>query len=155
MTRSSSGNRQGGRAIRATERAPRTAAKSLQTYVSQLRRAPGDDAIATRPRGYLLPVGRVPATRAVLRVLLVLRCAVPTKATWSSARVPRARHCAGKALGADGVRVRGAWIEPPREGDQVGVVPGVLDAYGTAPCADAGAVSGVADQGFQVERKPV
>jgi YVTN family beta-propeller protein len=41
-----------------TERAPRTAAKSLQTYVSQLRRALGDDAIVTRPRGYLLPVGR-------------------------------------------------------------------------------------------------
>jgi len=41
-----------------TERAPRTAAKSLQTYVSQLRRALGEDAIVTRPRGYLLPVGR-------------------------------------------------------------------------------------------------
>jgi YVTN family beta-propeller protein len=37
--------------------APRTAAKSLQTYVSQLRRALGDDAIQTRPGGYLLALG--------------------------------------------------------------------------------------------------
>jgi ABC-type transport system substrate-binding protein/DNA-binding SARP family transcriptional activator len=37
-------------------RAPRTALKALQTYVSQLRRALGDDVIVTRPSGYLLPV---------------------------------------------------------------------------------------------------
>src|ERR1700722_17854297 len=38
------------------EQPPRTAAKSLQTYISQLRRSLGDDVIATRPRGYLLTV---------------------------------------------------------------------------------------------------
>ena len=38
------------------ERPPRTALKSLQTYVSQLRRALGDGAIATRPHGYVLSV---------------------------------------------------------------------------------------------------
>ena len=38
------------------ERPPRTALKSLQTYVSQLRRALGDDAIATRQHGYVLSV---------------------------------------------------------------------------------------------------
>ena len=36
------------------ERPPRTAGKSLQTYVSQLRRALGDDVIATRGHGYVL-----------------------------------------------------------------------------------------------------
>jgi peptide/nickel transport system substrate-binding protein len=35
-------------------RAPRTALKTLQTYVSQLRRALGDGVIVTRPPGYLL-----------------------------------------------------------------------------------------------------
>jgi YVTN family beta-propeller protein len=40
------------------EQPPRTAAKSLQTYVSQLRRALGNDAIVTRPSGYVLPVAR-------------------------------------------------------------------------------------------------
>jgi len=40
------------------ERPPRTAVKSLQTYVSQLRRALGEDAIATRSHGYLLVVER-------------------------------------------------------------------------------------------------
>jgi DNA-binding SARP family transcriptional activator/ABC-type transport system substrate-binding protein/streptogramin lyase len=35
-------------------RAPRTALKTLQTYVSQLRRALGDGVILTRPPGYLL-----------------------------------------------------------------------------------------------------
>jgi DNA-binding SARP family transcriptional activator/ABC-type transport system substrate-binding protein len=38
------------------ERPPRTALKTLQTYVSQLRRALGDDVIATRPHGYVLTV---------------------------------------------------------------------------------------------------
>ena len=38
------------------ERAPRTAVKSLQTYVSQLRRALGEDTIETRAHGYLLSV---------------------------------------------------------------------------------------------------
>jgi YVTN family beta-propeller protein len=38
------------------ERPPRTAAKSLQTYVSQLRRVLGDVAIATRGHGYVLSV---------------------------------------------------------------------------------------------------
>jgi DNA-binding SARP family transcriptional activator len=38
------------------ERPPRTAVKSLQTYVSQLRRALGGDAIATRQHGYALAV---------------------------------------------------------------------------------------------------
>jgi YVTN family beta-propeller protein len=38
------------------ERPPRTALKSLQTYVSQLRRALGDGAIATRSHGYVLAV---------------------------------------------------------------------------------------------------
>ena len=38
------------------ERPPRTAAKSLQTYVVALRRALGDDAIVTRAPGYLLVV---------------------------------------------------------------------------------------------------
>jgi len=37
-------------------RAPRTALKTLQTYVSLLRRALGDGAIVTRPPGYLLSV---------------------------------------------------------------------------------------------------
>jgi DNA-binding SARP family transcriptional activator len=36
------------------ERAPATATKVLQTYVSQLRRVIGADAIATRPPGYSL-----------------------------------------------------------------------------------------------------
>ena len=35
-------------------RPPQTAGKSLQTYVSQLRRALGDDVIATRGHGYVL-----------------------------------------------------------------------------------------------------
>src|SRR5262249_10518363 len=39
------------------ERPPPTATKVLQTYVSQLRRVVGADAIATRPPGYLLRVG--------------------------------------------------------------------------------------------------
>ncbi len=38
------------------ERAPRTAVKSLQTYVSQLRRALGEATIETRAHGYLLSV---------------------------------------------------------------------------------------------------
>jgi DNA-binding SARP family transcriptional activator len=38
------------------ERPPTTATKVLQTYVSQLRRVVGADAIATRPPGYLLRV---------------------------------------------------------------------------------------------------
>jgi len=38
------------------DRPPRTAAKALQTYVSQLRRALGSDAVITRSRGYLLRV---------------------------------------------------------------------------------------------------
>jgi YVTN family beta-propeller protein len=38
------------------DRPPRTAAKALQTYVSQLRRALGGDALVTRSRGYLLLV---------------------------------------------------------------------------------------------------
>jgi DNA-binding SARP family transcriptional activator/streptogramin lyase len=38
------------------ERPPPTAAKTVQTYVSQLRRALGPDAIVTRPPGYLLRV---------------------------------------------------------------------------------------------------
>jgi peptide/nickel transport system substrate-binding protein len=37
-------------------RAPRTALKALQTYVSQLRRSLGDGFIVTRPSGYLLSV---------------------------------------------------------------------------------------------------
>ena len=45
--------------------APRTAAKSLQTYVSQLRRALGEDAIVTQSRGYILTVapGALDVTR--------------------------------------------------------------------------------------------
>ncbi|MDX6369875.1 MAG: hypothetical protein QOG93_1377, partial [Gaiellaceae bacterium] len=38
------------------DRPPRTAAKALQTYVSQLRRALGGDTLVTRSRGYLLLV---------------------------------------------------------------------------------------------------
>ena len=38
------------------ERPPTTAAKTLQTYVSQLRRLLGREVIATRPPGYLLRV---------------------------------------------------------------------------------------------------
>ena len=38
------------------ERAPATAAKVVQTYISQLRRALGPDVIATRPPGYLLRI---------------------------------------------------------------------------------------------------
>jgi hypothetical protein len=34
------------------------------------------------------------------------------------------------------VRVRDVRIDPPREGDQVGVVPGVLDIHGIARLAD-------------------
>jgi YVTN family beta-propeller protein len=47
------------------ERPPRTAAKSLQTYVSQLRRALGVGAIETQARGYRLdvPRGRLDADR--------------------------------------------------------------------------------------------
>ena len=40
------------------ERPPRTAHKSLQTYISQLRRALGDGAIVTRSHGYVLSVAR-------------------------------------------------------------------------------------------------
>jgi peptide/nickel transport system substrate-binding protein len=39
------------------DEAPKTAAKSLQTYVSHLRRVLGDDTIVTRPGGYLLALG--------------------------------------------------------------------------------------------------
>ena len=38
------------------ERPPATAGKIVQTYISQLRRALGADAIVTRPPGYLLHV---------------------------------------------------------------------------------------------------
>ena len=38
------------------ERAPRTALKTLQTYISQLRRALGEGVIATKPTGYQLSV---------------------------------------------------------------------------------------------------
>ena len=45
------------------ERAPRTALKTLQTYVSQLRRALGAETILTRPTGYVLSVGEGSSTR--------------------------------------------------------------------------------------------
>ncbi len=39
-------------------RAPATAAKSLQVYVSRLRKVLGDGVIGTRPPGYMLDVAR-------------------------------------------------------------------------------------------------
>ena len=51
-------------------RAPRTALKTLQTYVSQLRRALGDGAIVTRPPGYLLAVARRRAGRRSFAALV-------------------------------------------------------------------------------------
>ena len=44
------------------EQPPATAAKILQNYVSQLRRALGDDRLQTQARGYALRVGRASST---------------------------------------------------------------------------------------------
>jgi hypothetical protein len=86
-------------------------------------------------------------------VLRVLGSTLPAEARRRSlARIRHARHCTGNALGTDGVRVRDVRIDPPREGDQVGVVPGVLDAHGIARLADPHGCATVAQDGFQIER---
>src|SRR3954463_4834584 len=56
-------------------RAPRTAAKTLQTYVSQLRRTLGEEAILTRAPGYLLnvPSGALDAERFTAQALAARR----------------------------------------------------------------------------------
>jgi predicted ATPase/DNA-binding SARP family transcriptional activator len=51
------------------EQPPATAAKIVQTYVSQLRRALGPDVIVTRPPGYLLPLAEEALDAARFRLL--------------------------------------------------------------------------------------
>jgi DNA-binding SARP family transcriptional activator len=82
------------------ERSPATAIKLVQTYVSQLRKTIGPDAIATRPPGYLLRVEEDALDAARFR-----RLAAEARRLASSGRPERADALYREALGL--------WRGPP------------------------------------------